>query len=73
MLINSHPNRERGESTLTVCIGAAWLFRFILFITAGFSRPVDAAADQPAYQGAARCIDCHTRPNPLRQKDGTTD
>jgi hypothetical protein len=45
----------------------------ILFITLGFSASVHAAAEPPAYQGAARCIDCHTQPNPLRESDGTTE
>ena len=35
--------------------------------------PLIAAAEEPTYQGAARCIDCHTQPSPLRRQDGTTD
>ena len=30
-------------------------------------------ADEPTYQGSARCIDCHTHPSGLRLRDGTTD
>ena len=32
-----------------------------------------ALAEEPAYLGATRCIDCHTQPSPLRVEDGVTD
>jgi hypothetical protein len=49
-------------------------FRFaVLFWAALCSIRFCFAADEPTYQGAARCIDCHSQPNPLRQRDGTTD
>ncbi|MGH7139041.1 MAG: multiheme c-type cytochrome, partial [Pirellulales bacterium] len=32
-----------------------------------------AAGAEAAYLGAARCLDCHTQPGPLRQQDGSTD
>lgn len=35
--------------------------------------PLLAAANEPTYQGAARCIDCHTQPSPLRQQDGASE
>jgi hypothetical protein len=39
-----------------------------------FTATARAAPDEvPVNLGAARCLDCHTQPSPIRQQDGTTD
>lgn len=45
----------------------------ILYAILSATGSLAGAADEAVYLGSARCIDCHTQPSPLRQRDGTTD
>lgn len=57
--------------TLTVLRSTA--ARLILCAAVAGTASLVVAAEEAVYLGSARCIDCHTQPSPLRQRDGATD
>jgi hypothetical protein len=66
MKVQSPKSKVQSRKRFTCLTSAFWLLPFAFCLE-------QARADGPSYLGAERCLDCHTRPAPRREQDGTTD